>query len=153
VLSAKLSAPVQTYVRRMLEQRRAEDHPCELTRRLHRSLQHHGVILILLAPSRHDTASPIRSPARPDSVPARAMARKSFGPRPSSVAIDKSAPVDEQISHIKNIFSRGGAGSGSGSGSGMGSFEASASPPGQGQNSHGRPLSEISPPGQNLDVD
>jgi hypothetical protein len=64
------------------------------------------------------------------------MARKSFGPRPTSLAVDKSAPVDEQISHIKNIFNRGSAAAHDAQGPG-----------------HGEPLSEIKPPGENLDVE
>ena len=48
----------------------------------------------------------MRSP-RPESVPARAAPRKSLGPRPSSLAtVDKSAPIDAQIAHFKNMFSR-----------------------------------------------
>lgn len=40
-------------------------------------------------------------------MPPRAAARKSLGPRPSSLAVvDKSAPIDAQLAQYKNMFTR-----------------------------------------------
>lgn len=50
-------------------------------------------------------------------VQPRTAARRSLAPRPSSVAVDKSAPPDAQLADYKNLFfNRGAAGAGSGAG-------------------------------------
>nr|XP_031863914.1 uncharacterized protein CI109_000558 [Kwoniella shandongensis]KAA5530986.1 hypothetical protein CI109_000558 [Kwoniella shandongensis] len=89
-LSSHLTPTFQTYVRRMLEQRKNNENP---------------------SPSRAEhSASPMRSP-RPQSTsaalkPIPAMPRKSLGPRPSSLAmnVDKNAPLDDQLAQYKNLF-------------------------------------------------
>ncbi|EIW68411.1 hypothetical protein TREMEDRAFT_71988 [Tremella mesenterica DSM 1558] len=109
-ISAHLSGTVQIYIRRALEQRRQSQSPI------------------------HETVSPVRSPnPTPSTLPAK-PARRSLapGPRPSSVAVDKSAPIDDQLSAYKALFNRGQNVSGSGSEGGHGS--------------PGEPLSEILPP-------
>ncbi|KAK4685920.1 cytoskeleton-associated protein 5, partial [Tremellales sp. Uapishka_1] len=87
VISAQLSLAVQTYVRRMLESRKNKDNA---------------------SPSRTEPppASPLRSPSR-HSTQEKPTPRRSLAPRPSSLAVDKSAPVDEQLAHVKLIFARG----------------------------------------------
>ena len=38
-------------------------------------------------------------------MPSRQAARKSYGPRPSGLGeVDKSAPVDDQLAVLKNVF-------------------------------------------------
>lgn len=93
-----------------------------------------------LAPSRPEPlASPLPSPAaRPEAFAPRAAARKSIGPRPSSLAVDRTAPVDDQIAHFKNLFNKG-------------VLSVSQGPEG-GQERTSEPLSEISMP-QSSDVD
>ncbi|KAK8854575.1 hypothetical protein IAR55_003314 [Kwoniella newhampshirensis] len=89
-LSSHLTPTFQTYVRRMLEQRKNNENP---------------------SPSRAEhSASPMRSP-RSESMPAAlkplpTMPRKSIGPRPSSLAlnVDKNAPLDDQLAQYKNLF-------------------------------------------------
>ena len=115
-ISAHLSDAVQIYVRRALEQRKAAASP----------------------PAARETVSPNRSPGRPVTMPATKPApRRSLaaGPRPSSVAVDKSAPIDDQLSAYKALFNRGLGTSQSGSAGG----------------SPGEPLREIDQP-QGLDT-
>jgi cytoskeleton-associated protein 5 len=86
------------YVRRMLEARRTQDHP---------------------SPAR-PAGSPRTSPrleSFPTSVgtgingPAgRALPRKSIAPRQSTMALDKTAPIDDQLAHLKTVFARTAAG-------------------------------------------
>jgi hypothetical protein len=46
-----------------------------------------------------------RPPAGPtNTIPAIAVKR---GPRPSSLAVDKTAPVEDQLAAYKNVFARG----------------------------------------------
>ncbi|WVF67597.1 hypothetical protein IAT40_002355 [Kwoniella sp. CBS 6097] len=86
---AHLTPTFQTYVRRMIDQRKNSDNP---------------------SPVRGDHASPVRSPARPESMPPSLKPipnpRKSLGPRPSSIAInvDRNAPLDDQLAQYKNLF-------------------------------------------------
>lgn len=70
----------------------------------------HWFAHLCLAPSREQPTSPQHSP-RPESMPAAlkplpAVARKSLGPRRSSLAInvDKNAPLDDQLAQYKNLF-------------------------------------------------
>jgi len=68
------------------------------------------------APSRN-AISPLRSPAmnRPASLPVPpAAAPVKRGPRPSSLAVDKSAPVEDQFAALKNVFARAGLGASQG---------------------------------------
>lgn len=88
-LAAHMTPTFQTYVRRMLELRKNNENP---------------------SPSREQPTSPQHSP-RPESMPAAlkplpAVARKSLGPRRSSLAInvDKNAPLDDQLAQYKNLF-------------------------------------------------
>ena len=81
-ITAQLSGPVQIYVRRMLELRKSGENP---------------------SPSRPDQTA---SPVRPQSLSPKPLPRKSYAPRPSSVAVDKAAPIDDQLAHFKNIFAR-----------------------------------------------
>ncbi|OCF32654.1 microtubule Associated protein [Kwoniella heveanensis BCC8398] len=86
---AHLTPTFQTYVRRMIDQRKNSDNP---------------------SPIRGDHPSPVRSPARPESMPPSLKpipnTRKSLGPRPSSIAInvDRNAPLDDQLAQYKNLF-------------------------------------------------
>ncbi|WVQ95173.1 hypothetical protein IAU59_002267 [Kwoniella sp. CBS 9459] len=86
---AHLTPTFQTYVRRMIDQRKNSDNP---------------------SPVRGDHPSPVRSPARPESMPPSLKPitnpRKSLGPRPSSIAInvDRNAPLDDQLAQYKNLF-------------------------------------------------
>jgi len=88
-ISSHLAGSMQLYVRRMLEARRTRDNP---------------------SPARV-AGSPRTSP-RPDSLPVingpagRALPRKSLAPRPSTIALDKTAPIDDQLAHFKNVFAR-----------------------------------------------
>ncbi|ORY29668.1 armadillo-type protein [Naematelia encephala] len=93
-ISRTLSGPVALYVRRAIETRKAEENP---------------------SPARPEgTASPIRSPSRGESMvtsagvgpAARALPRKSLGPRPSSIAVDRTKPIDDQLAHFKNFFAQ-----------------------------------------------
>ena len=56
--------------------------------------------------------SPVKSPAsiQPTTLPIKR------GPRPSSLAVDKTAPVEDQLAAYKNVFARGMGGVGNGSG-------------------------------------
>nr|XP_019044957.1 microtubule Associated protein [Kwoniella bestiolae CBS 10118]OCF23887.1 microtubule Associated protein [Kwoniella bestiolae CBS 10118] len=90
-IAAHLTPTFQTYVRRMIEQRKNNDNP---------------------SPIRGGVTSPIRSPSRPESMPPSLKplpnaSRKSIGgPRPSSLAInvDKNLPLDDQLAQYKNLF-------------------------------------------------
>ena len=98
-VTSVLGATVGTFIRRAIEQRKNAENPCK-----------HGFVMYLTsAPSLRDgrALSPMKSPSRPESVPHRVAARKSLGPRPSSLAVvDKSAPIDAQLAQYKNVFSR-----------------------------------------------
>ena len=95
-----------------------------------------------IAPSRAENAvSPIKSPIRPISLHSKSLPRKSLAPRPSSIAMDKAAPIDDRITHLKTFFHTI-------------SHSRGASPDGNGNiNGNGGPLREISSQVSNLDVD
>nr|XP_019011711.1 microtubule Associated protein [Kwoniella pini CBS 10737]OCF50492.1 microtubule Associated protein [Kwoniella pini CBS 10737] len=90
-IAAHLTPTFQTYVRRMIDQRKNTDNP---------------------SPARGGVSSPLRSPSRPESMPPALKpipngSRKSIGgPRPSSLAInvDKNLPLDDQLAQYKNLF-------------------------------------------------
>ncbi|OCF75746.1 microtubule Associated protein [Kwoniella mangroviensis CBS 8886] len=94
-IAAHLTPTFQTYVRRMIEQRKNNDNP---------------------SPARGGVTSPVRSPSRPESMPPSLKPlpnshaprpRQSIGgPRPSSLAInvDKNLPLDDQLAQYKNLF-------------------------------------------------
>lgn len=130
-ITAQLSGPVQIYVRRMLEQRQAGDNPCKSMRHSSESepAEHHRIS----APSRAELS---KSPTRPQSYSSKPLPRKSHthAPRPSSVAVDKAAPLDAQLSHYKNIFAKASQ-----------SYEGSPNGKIGNGNGNGEPLSEISP--------
>ncbi|WWC63568.1 uncharacterized protein I303_106172 [Kwoniella dejecticola CBS 10117] len=90
-IAAHLTPTFQTYVRRMIDQRKNNDNP---------------------SPARGGVSSPVKSPSRPESMPPSLKplptgGRKSIGgPRPSSLAInvDKNLPLDDQLAQYKNLF-------------------------------------------------
>lgn len=47
-------------------------------------------------------------------VPPAAAAPVKRGPRPSSLAVDKSAPAEDQLAALKNVFARAGMGASQG---------------------------------------
>ncbi|WVQ79695.1 hypothetical protein IAT38_001795 [Cryptococcus sp. DSM 104549] len=122
-LAAHMTPTFQTYVRRMLESRKNNEHS---------------------SPTRAEqSTSPTRSPTRPESMPAAlkplpAMARKSVGPRPSSLAVnvDRNAPLDDQLAQYKNLFRNQALTNSTRSGSGS---------PARDEGRSGEPLGEIQP--------
>lgn len=101
----------------MVETRKAADNPCESTCSPY--VQPLSVANVEAPP--RGVASPLRSPAvsRPSSLPAPpALVQPPLkrGPRPSSLAVDKSAPPEDQLAALKNVFARANMGASQGGG-------------------------------------
>lgn len=99
-----------------METRKTADNPCEFMIPISPLLVEYSKTDICTAPSR-TTVSPLKSPAvnRPASLPVPPAALPvKRGPRPSSLAVDKSAPVEDQFAALKNVFARAGLGASQG---------------------------------------